>query len=198
MSTVPATGFVAERTAPRSDRVFEALDQIARWLAQALTLVIICVLAAQVFFRFVLNQSLIWSEEVSGWCMVWVVFIGATSLMRRDDHVSIPIFVTILPARARAAAVIGGRLATIAAAAFVTWYGARVVAGTFHIVSQTTGINTRYVKLCVPIGAALMTLFACVNLVTDLRRWRRHGAAAVPVPGVRLAEQPGPERSTGI
>jgi TRAP-type C4-dicarboxylate transport system permease small subunit len=190
--------YAAQRASPRFGRLLETLDQVARRLTQALTLVILCVLAAQVFFRFVLNQSLIWSEEVSGWCMVWVVFMGGISLMRRDEHVSIPIFITMLPPTVRAAAVIAGRLATIVAAAFVAWYGARVVVGTFHIVSQTTGINTRYIKLCVPIGAALMALFACVNLAMDLRRWGREGAAAVAVPGVRRTEESKPERSTGI
>jgi TRAP-type transport system small permease protein len=180
------------------DRLFDLLDQAARRLTQVLTLLIILVLAAQVFCRFVLNQSLIWSEEVSGWCMVWVVFIGSTSLMRSDGHVSIPIFVSLLPPKARAATIIAGRLATIAATAFLAWYGARVVAGTFHIVSQTTGINTRYIKLCVPIGAAIMTLFACANLVADLRVWRRRGASAVPVPGVRRAEQTASDAGTGI
>ena len=51
------------------------------------------------------QPSLIWSEEVSAWCMVWVVFLGAVSLMRRDGLVSIPIFVTLLPPTPRA----GGR-----------------------------------------------------------------------------------------
>jgi TRAP-type C4-dicarboxylate transport system permease small subunit len=170
--------------------VLDAIDLLGQRMTQLLMLAIICVLAAQVFFRFMLNASLTWSEEVAGWCMVWVVFIGAVSLVRHDAAVSIPIFVTMLPRKWRAAAVIVSRVATIVAALFLAWYGARVVAGTFHIVSQTTGVNTRYIKLCVPISAALMALFALLNLAADIRRLARDGARAVPVPGAPRPEQP--------
>ncbi|MBV9373831.1 MAG: TRAP transporter small permease subunit, partial [Alphaproteobacteria bacterium] len=135
----------------RIDRALDLVDRAAQGFSQALLMAIICVVSAQAFCRFALNQSLIWSEEVSAWCMVWVVFIGAIPLMRRDGLVSIPIFVTLLPPMARAAAVIISRAAGLAACLFVAWYGVLVVAGSFNMFSQATGLNTRYIKLCVPI-----------------------------------------------
>ena len=65
------------------DRVLDALDALARWLAMALATAIIAILLAQILFRYVLNSSIIWSEEVATWCLVWLVFLGSASLLRR-------------------------------------------------------------------------------------------------------------------
>ena len=172
------------------DRLLDFVDLVARRLTQALLLGIVGVVSAQAFCRFALNASLVWSEEVSAWCMVWVVFIGAISLMRRDGPVSIPIFVTMLPPTARAAAVIVSRAAGLAATLFLAWYGALVVAGNFNMLSQATSVDTRYIKLCVPISAALMALFAAASLAADIGRLCRSGGDAVAVPGARRAELP--------
>jgi TRAP-type C4-dicarboxylate transport system permease small subunit len=190
--------FGAGSTGRRIDLVFDFADRVAHGLTQALLAAIICVVSAQAFCRFALNQSLIWSEEVSAWCMVWVVFIGAIPLMSRDGLVSIPIFVMLLPPTARAVAVIISRAAALAASLFVAWYGLWVVTGSFNMVSQATGLNTRYIKLCVPIGAAVMALLAAANLAADVRRLWQSGAGAVAVPGALRADQPPPEASTTL
>ena len=178
------------RSGAAAERVFEFVDCAAQRLTQALLLAIIAIVSAQVFCRFVLNSSLIWSEEVAGWCMVWIVFAGAVSLMRGDGPVSIPILVMLMPPTARAVAVIFSRLAALAASLFLAWYGARVVAGGFNMISQATGIDTRYVKLCVPVSAVFMAVFAAAHLAADVRRLRRQGRGAVAVPGTRHGEPP--------
>ena len=62
---------------------------------------LVCIVSAQVFYRYVLNASLIWSETVSAWCMVWIVFIGAVSTIHDDGAVSLPMVVTMRAGRLR-------------------------------------------------------------------------------------------------
>jgi len=155
------------------DKALEAIDGVARTVVVALTAAIIVILCAQIFFRYVLNSSLIWSEEVGTWCMVWVVFLGAATLMRRWDHVHIPMLIQVLPMSIRPAFVIFAKAATCVAVGVLLYYGVHMVVGTFHIRSQGTGINTRWIKLAVPIGAGLMTVFALRSVIDDIRRWRR-------------------------
>ena len=156
------------------DRVLGALDAAARWVAMALSTAIILILCAQIFFRYFLNSSIVWSEEVATWCLVWLVFIGAAAIMRRWDHVQIPILIQKLPLRSRPAVIIFAKLATCVAVALIAWYGLQWVLGPVHIRSQSSGISTRWIKLAVPIGAGLMTLFALRCAIDDILRWR-HG-----------------------
>lgn len=155
------------------ERFLDRLDQGARLLTSVLCCAIISILVAQIGFRYFLNSSIVWSEEVATWCMVWVVFIGSASIMRHWEHVNIPMLIRALPLASRPAFIIFSKVATVIAVALVAWYGVQVVMGTFHIRSQTSGINSRWIKLAVPTGTILMALFALQCVVEDLRRWRR-------------------------
>ena len=155
------------------DRVLGALEALARWIAMALATAIILILCAQIFYRYVLNSSIVWSEEVATWCLVWLVFIGSAAIMRKWDHVQIPMLIQRLPLRMRPGVIIFAKLATCLAVALIAWYGLQWVLGPVHIVSQTSGISTRWIKLAVPVGAALMALFALGCALEDIRRWRR-------------------------
>lgn len=49
------------------------------------------IVAAQVFFRYILNQSLFWSEELARYLMVWLTFLGAGVAYYRRIHPGIDI-----------------------------------------------------------------------------------------------------------
>jgi TRAP-type C4-dicarboxylate transport system permease small subunit len=155
------------------DRVLGALDALARWVAMALATGIILILCAQIFFRYFLNSSIVWSEEVATWCLVWLVFIGSAAIMRRWEHVQIPMLIQRLPLGIRPGVIIFAKLATCLAVALVAYYGLQWVLGPVHIRSQTSGISTRWIKLAVPVGTGLMALFALRCALEDIRRWRR-------------------------
>ncbi|OLB54709.1 MAG: hypothetical protein AUI13_11190 [Gemmatimonadetes bacterium 13_2_20CM_2_69_23] len=138
------------------DRLLEVLDALARWVAMALATIIIAILFVQIFYRYVLNTSIVWSEEVATWCLVWLVFVGSAAIMRRWEHVHIPMLIRRLPLGARPGVIIFVKLATCLAVTLVAYYGLRWVLGPGHISSQTSGISTHWIKLAVPIGAGLM------------------------------------------
>jgi TRAP-type C4-dicarboxylate transport system permease small subunit len=153
------------------ETLLSLLERGAMLVARLLAVVIVVVLGAQVFCRFVLNQSLIWSEEVATWSMIWVVFMGSAALMRRWEHVHVPMFVNLLPRRLRLPILLLGRIAALVCVGMLAVYGLQVFEGRFHFVSQTTGLSTRWIKLSLPIGMALMTLFAASLVIRDLRAW---------------------------
>jgi len=49
-------------------------------------------LIAQVFFRYVVNASLPWGEELSRYAMIWIAFIGAVVLVRTNQMTAFQIF----------------------------------------------------------------------------------------------------------
>lgn len=155
------------------DRVLGALDALARWAAMAFATAIILILLAQIFWRYFLNSSIVWSEEIATWCLVWLVFIGSAAIMQRWEHVQIPMLIQRLPLGLRPGVIIFAKLATALAAALVAYYGLLWVLGPIHMRSQTSEISTRWIKLVVPLGGTLMALFALRLALEDVRRWRR-------------------------
>ncbi len=58
-----------------------------------LAMLMALVTGLQVFFRYVLNHSLFWSEEVGRILLVWITFLGATAAYRKKAHVGIDVMV---------------------------------------------------------------------------------------------------------
>jgi TRAP-type C4-dicarboxylate transport system permease small subunit len=82
-------------------RLFGWIDRGVE-LGVAVIFAAMCVVGLlQVFNRFVLNQSLSWSEEFQIFCHVWIVFLAIPIAYRRGAHLSVESFCGMLPPRAR-------------------------------------------------------------------------------------------------
>jgi TRAP-type C4-dicarboxylate transport system permease small subunit len=71
---------------------------VAKNLAGALLAIMLGMILAQVFFRYVLNDSLVWTEELAKFSMVWVACLVAPWAYRAHLNVSIQMFADALPA----------------------------------------------------------------------------------------------------
>lgn len=57
----------------------------------------VVVVAAGVFFRFIINNPLQWSEELARFLMLWTGFAAMNISMRRDNHIKINVIRKFLP-----------------------------------------------------------------------------------------------------
>lgn len=71
----------------------EKLNRAVEIAIGVLAMLMALVTGLQVFFRYVLNHSLFWSEEVGRILLVWITFLGATIAYRRKAHVGIDVVV---------------------------------------------------------------------------------------------------------
>ena len=67
------------------------------WIGCALAAAILIVMSIQVFLRYVLNESLIWSDELSRYLLVAMAFIGTATGMRKNNHIRIDVIDHVLP-----------------------------------------------------------------------------------------------------
>jgi TRAP-type C4-dicarboxylate transport system permease small subunit len=52
----------------------------------------------QFFTRYVLNDSLAWTEEIARYGLIWITFIGAAIVVRKNMHISVEVLLHFLPA----------------------------------------------------------------------------------------------------
>jgi TRAP-type C4-dicarboxylate transport system permease small subunit len=71
---------------------------------------IIIVLSINVFLRYVFSHPFSWAEEVTVLLLIWVTFLAAAILQKRDEHVSITYIFDILPARVKRIILVFGNL----------------------------------------------------------------------------------------
>ncbi|MDR1520737.1 MAG: TRAP transporter small permease [Planctomycetota bacterium] len=84
--------------------MLNAMDKSIRLISKAVlgaimligtAMFVICL--AHIFWRYALNDSLTWSEEVMKIMIVWFCLLSATFISCRREHVSIVIFKQMLP-----------------------------------------------------------------------------------------------------
>ena len=75
----------------------ETLCVMARNLAGIFLVAMIVIVIMQIFFRYVLNDSLIWTEELAKTLMVWTAFLVAPWAYRTGTNVRIGFFADEFP-----------------------------------------------------------------------------------------------------
>jgi TRAP-type transport system small permease protein len=120
---------------------------------------------AQVFFRYVLNHSLFWSEEVGRICLVWLSFLGATAAYRRGAHIGIGFFVEKLPQRLRFGLRILVQLASLAFFIVLIVAGGQFVWFAAGHKTPALGISKFIPYLIMPLSGLVFTIHGCHQLL---------------------------------
>ena len=73
------------------------------WIAFVIFWALAFIVFLQFFTRYVLNDSLAWTEEIARYGLMWIVFIGGAMVMRRNTHIAVELLSNVMqagPARA--------------------------------------------------------------------------------------------------
>lgn len=158
-----------------SDRNFElkrlsaALNRTIEHLLFGLGAVMTAVVALQVFFRYGLNQSLFWSEELARFVLVWLSLLGASVAYYRHMHVGIDVVFKRIPPSLQKAAEVTSHLAALVLFGVMIGYGCQF--GYFVRAQITPALNLPKwsVFVVVPFSGAIMAFYAVTFLVEALR-----------------------------
>jgi TRAP-type C4-dicarboxylate transport system permease small subunit len=145
------------------------------WLALVLFWSLAFIVFLQFFTRYVLNDSLAWTEEIARYALMWVVFIGGAMVTRRNTHIAVELLSNVMkPGRLRSALlafVDFVKLAFIALLAFVSW----TIMERMGIQRMTVfDLPMSYVYFGVAFGCFLMLFRQAQNVWRNARAgWRR-------------------------
>ncbi len=151
-------------------RFWKVVDQLVDSLATVLLLVMSLVLAVEVFFRYVVNRPLSWTMEVSIFCFVWLVWLGAVGFMREERQIRIDFMETYAPRSIQKVFVPVNTALSLVFLVFVIYYGVYVtesqMSAVFDILPFSRGIQ----YAAAPVGGSLMFLTLMRVLVRQIRR----------------------------
>jgi len=145
--------------------------EVCRIAVIALCAAIVVIVAASVFFRYVLNDSLSWAEELSKFCMLWLVFVGSPIALRVGNHIAIEMLPGALPERAGAllrAAVMGLVMTFLVVLLWKSWGFA--VNGWTQTAIAIGDVSMFWIFVSIPVGAASMLLVALQLLLEEFSR----------------------------
>lgn len=150
-------------------RIERVVVRALEWWAGILLVAMVVVVTAGVFYRYVLNSSLVWYDEFASYLLVWLTFYGAVLATQRGIHIEFDTLVRRLePGPRRAVEAVSG-LCSLAFHVILFAYGIVLT----RSMGAETAISLPWVRMAwvysaLPISGALMLVFSAVGLA---RRW---------------------------
>ena len=124
----------------------------------------------QFFTRYVLNNSLAWTEEIAINCLVVVVFLGSVMCTRTTRHIHVDVLYHYLPAAVGRYLALAVNLITIGFFAYMSWLLWRYVGIVHRERMVTIDLPRNAVFYAVFAGFVLMMLRAIQVFVGNVRR----------------------------
>ena len=165
----------AEGLSPRhaAFRLGRALDTGLRWLTEGsaalLVMIEVTLLFCNVFSRYVLNQPIVWGDEMASLLFLWLAMLGSVVAMRRGEHMRLTSFISRLPAEKRAF------VDTLGAVIVITFIG-MLFSPAWEYVSDEWIITTAALEIpnafrvsAIAVGLSLMLMTCVARLLTSAR-----------------------------
>lgn len=149
--------------------VLSGIERALLVLLGALMAVIVALNFANVVGRYVFSAPIRPADEIMTYLMVWGVFLGASVVTLRGAHLNMDLVLSLLP---RAVQKLLRALALVTLILVMTYVAVQSfeyidVLSTIGMRSMAAEIPMAWPHAALPVGFALMALFAAVRLVQE-------------------------------
>ncbi|WP_044043498.1 TRAP transporter large permease [Caballeronia insecticola] len=188
MGNIPVA--VASKPLGPVARAGHILDVCIRWstelCAAGLVVAEVVLLFANVFYRYVLHDPLIWGDELATLLFIWLAMLGTVIALRRNEHMRLTTFIAHLRPARRAFIDTFGAVVVIAFIVALLSPAWEYVSEEWAITSAALEISNGYRVAALAVGLSLMLAISIARLMEQARPLHFVISAAV-VGGIALA-----------
>lgn len=163
----------------RINRFILGLVRITEGASAVLIGVVVAANAAQIFCRYVLVRPLSFTDETMRFSMVWVAFLAGSALVFRREHMAANLFDNPRLGMLRRLMGMVVLLAILGFSVALTWFGWPLALRNARQLSPSAQIPMIWPYIAVPVGGALMALYAAWLLALSVAG--RIDAMALPI-----------------
>lgn len=155
------------------------LKFLDKHLEESLLVVLLSVMSlligAQVFMRYVMHDSLTWSEELARYCFIWATYLGVSCAVKHKAHICVEALTNKLPVVARHYATILSHLLFIVFAVMVMKEGYALTVKVFGFgqKSSAMGLPMGYVYLAPTVGFGLVIVRLLQSIYQEILSMRK-------------------------
>lgn len=134
------------------------------------------IIGMQVFNRYVLEESLVWSEELGRYLFIWAIYIGSSFAAKEDRHLEVTIVRNFSGPRVKKIVLTVAHILTIGFCGLCVVWGIQMVQFLAKTGQQTPALEVSmyWVYLSLPVGMALM------GLRTAQKLWQYYAKGEIP------------------
>ncbi|WJS87428.1 TRAP transporter small permease [Paracoccus sp. TOH] len=144
------------------------LSRASLWLAGTGLVLMTLIVFAQVFMRYVMNDSLLWVEPVAILLMSWFIFLGSAVGVHESFHMGFDVLLFFLPDRAGTWLKGLSDLSVLCFGIGMAVYGWQLMVKTWGTTLPVIGLPGGFGYMPLFAGGLLMTLFVLEHLLKRL------------------------------
>lgn len=132
----------------------------------------------QFFTRYVLNDSLAWTEEVARYMLILLTFLGSVSAMKRGTHIALEFLLRFVPPRVAKGLAITAELISFLGLGALTLIGIQLIQTTRQKM-VVLPVPKAWIYACCVLALAVMTAYSAVWLWRKIKRTPEETVAAL-------------------
>lgn len=125
----------------------------------------VIVIAAQVFWRYALNDSIFWAEEYVRFALYWMTMLSVAIAADRKAHIVMDLLHASLGDEAKRLLDWVNAAVSVAFLAVLSYYGAKLVGLSWETISPVTETSMSWVYLATSVGSLSAIIFTIDALV---------------------------------
>lgn len=144
-----------------------AIRTVLKGLVALLFIVMVVLIFAQVFTRFLTTSSLTWSEELSRFVMIWLIYLASILAYADNAHIAVDALLVTLRGRLEAGVQVLNRICVLAFVCIVVAGAVEFMPTTLMQEAPATGITMAYVYTIIPLSMIFMGV-VCIRQIVQI------------------------------
>jgi TRAP-type transport system small permease protein len=148
--------------------VVRTVVRLLEWLLIAMLGLMVILVFSNVVLRYGFNSGITFSEEVSRFLFVWVVFLGAVLMLRDNGHLGVHSFTKRLSFTGKRICKLVADVLSVGCCGVITWGGWNVVKLEMANIAPISGIALGMVFIAVLVGGIGMGILFVGSILRNL------------------------------
>lgn len=147
-------------------------DRVEIYIMTIAMILFLCNITLQIFTRLILKHPLSWTEEVSRFAFIWMVFMGLSYATRYDKHIRVDFLISKCPQRVQFVVEEIINALTIVVFCWVFWQGLLYIQYCGIVRTPALNIPRAWMVSVIPLSAFLMIVRTIEKIPRDIEKFR--------------------------
>lgn len=133
-------------------------DHIEEWILICTYTAMLLIATAQVFFRYVINFSISWSQDLLTYMLIWSVFIGISLAVKKRKHIKVELAYVLVSEKNQFYLKVFSNAIFMIFCFLISYYASLKVYKLIFVnpqISESTGLSIWLIQMAVPFGFVL-------------------------------------------
>jgi TRAP-type C4-dicarboxylate transport system permease small subunit len=154
-------------------RCLDAIDRCTAYTVALFMAVMVIDVVLNIFMRYALHTSIVWSEELGMYLMIWSSMLATAIAFRKGSHVAFTIVRNLFPVKIKWCVVILSHAVVASFLVLMIYHGVIFSIVSLHLSTPALRISKTIPYLSIPVGGLLMLLQMSHVVINDLKEFKK-------------------------